>query len=245
MDINIRLSDAFDRMLFRRFQSFLVDGYEDAKSLVEKYVQAGFCVVDVGGGKRPFFSVSRKSELSLNVIGLDISAVELMNAPQGAYDEILCSAVEDFQEALEADLVICIAVLEHVRSSSKAVASISRMLKPGGRAIVFVPSRNALFARLNLILPERLKKKLLYFAFPETVSTSGFKSYYDECTPQQMRDNVENSGCIVEKELLYFSSGYFRLFFPLHVFFRAWLVIFRLFKGKQAAETFAFIIKKI
>jgi len=242
---NIKLSDSFDGLVFRDRPSFVVDGCDNSKKLVEEYVHKGFRVVDVGGGRHPFFSANRKSELALKVIGLDISMEELMKAPQNAYDELVCMAVENFEGTLDADLVVCIAVLEHVRSSRLAISSISRMLKPGGRALIFVPSRTALLTRRNLMLPETWKRRLLYFTFPETVKTSGFKSYYDDCTPRQVRANVESSGCTAERELYFFSSGYFRVFFPMHVCWRVWLVIFRLLRGKQAAETFTFIIRKL
>ena len=43
----------------------------------------------------------------------------------------------------------------------------------------------------------------------------------------------------------YFRSSYFTFFFPLHVAWRVWLLVFRFFAREQAAETFSLALRKI
>jgi len=74
----------------------------------------------------------------------------------------------------DADLIICQALLEHVKNVDQAFAAIASILKPGGLALIFVPSRNALYARLNLLLPQDLKRKSFMRFIPKPVSHKDF-----------------------------------------------------------------------
>ncbi|MGL4651505.1 MAG: class I SAM-dependent methyltransferase [Caldilineaceae bacterium] len=77
------------------------------------------------------------------VHGLDIEAEHLAlaatNVPQGRY---LLAAGEDKPYADGTfDLVLSHEVLEHVADDRAVVAEIVRVLRPGGRAVIFVPNR--------------------------------------------------------------------------------------------------------
>lgn len=77
------------------------------------------------------------------VYGIDIEAEHLeiaaANVPTGrvqlAAAEVLPYAANSF------DLVLSHEVLEHVQDDGQAMAEIVRVLKPGGRAVIFVPNR--------------------------------------------------------------------------------------------------------
>ncbi len=71
--------------------------------------------------------------------GLDIDKEELIQAPEGSYDEIICTDITKYRGNLEADIVICQALLEHVKGVENAFMAISSILKPGGLALIFVP----------------------------------------------------------------------------------------------------------
>jgi 2-polyprenyl-6-hydroxyphenyl methylase/3-demethylubiquinone-9 3-methyltransferase len=144
----------------------------------------------------------------------------------------------------DADLVICQALLEHVVDVGEALFAIASLLKPGGIALIFVPSRNALFARLNLVLPESLKRRLLFTLFPESRLGQGFRSYYNQCTPRDFRRILEQRGLKIVEERLYYESAYFTFLVPLHILWRIWLLTFYAFARDQAAETFSMAIRK-
>lgn len=141
--------------------------------------------------------------------------------------------------------MICQAVLEHVHDVQSALVSISSILETGGFALIFVPSRNAIYARLNRILPDNLKRQLLYFIHPQTKEGQGFTSYYDRCTPMEFRKMAEKAGLRVSELRTYYVSTYFTFFFPIHLLWRIWIILLKTFAGEQAAETFALVLRKV
>lgn len=175
---------------------------------------------------------------------MDIDQGELDRAPTGIYDRTICADIGCFYGAGDADLLICQAVLEHVRDVDGAFASIAGILKPGGRALIFVPSRNALYARLNLLLPQALKKRLLHAVYPKTREGQGFPSYYDQCTPRDFRRLAKKHNLVVEKESYHYISSYFSFFVPLYALWRLWILGYRALAGEQAAETFCMAFVK-
>ena len=134
--------------------------------------------------------------------------------------------------------------MEHVRDVDLAFQGIASILKPGGLALIFVPSRNALYARINMIIPSKLKTKLLDYLYPEDIDHHGFPSYYDRCTPRDFRLLAEQHGFMIEEEHFYFVSSYFESFFLLYVLWRIWLLWFYLLTREQAAETFSIALKR-
>jgi 2-polyprenyl-6-hydroxyphenyl methylase/3-demethylubiquinone-9 3-methyltransferase len=237
----IWLSKHFDRLLPDEFH---IDGNSTfSREFTPPFLAPGLKVYDLGGGMSPHISPQTKRALQLVVMGVDISAEELRNAPVGAYDEMVCCDVATLHGAADADLVICRAVLEHVQDVEGAFRAVASMLKPGGRALIFVPSRNAVFARLNLLLPQGIKRWLLYKIFPQTRSGQGFPSYYRLCTPRDFRRLAETHALRVERLDTYYVSSYFSFFFPLYLLWRLWLLIFRACAGEQAAESFAVVLR--
>ena len=123
---------------------------------------------DVGGGKSPIIDLDTKRRLNITLVGIDVDQDELDLAPPDAYDKAICADICDYAGSGDADLIICQAVLEHLPDVEAAFRSMSSILKPGGRALIFTPSKNALFARLNKWMPEKIKKTLLFGLTPET-----------------------------------------------------------------------------
>lgn len=237
-----RLCKIFDRLLPLNMRRW---GYREfLLRVLPASLEPGLTLVDVGGGKRPVISEELKHRYKLKLIGIDVSAEELQHAPKDIYDQILvadiCKSTPDF----EADLVVALAVLEHVVDVEAALKNIAAMLKPGGRALIFVPCRNSIYARLNLLLPENVKKTLLHLFFRRSASQQGFKSYYNRCSPAELKEMAVKHGLEVEEELHYFQSAYFSVFLPLHVLYRVLtLLLIKLF-GNQSAETFTLILRR-
>jgi SAM-dependent methyltransferase len=77
------------------------------------------------------------------VYGIDIEAEHLQIAAQTAPQaHIQLAAAEALPYADNSfDLILSHEVLEHVEDDQRAVAEIVRVLKPGGRAVIFVPNR--------------------------------------------------------------------------------------------------------
>lgn len=243
IDWNIRLSRGLDLLLPT---DYVIDGNSDFNSnFAPKWLKANARVVDIGGGKNPFLTAERKNALGIHYTGVDISAQELEKAPVGVYDKIICADISKTAGTGDADLCICQAVLEHVQDVAAAFGAIASFLRPGGVALIFVPSRNAVFARLNLLLPERIKRFVLFTIFPKSKRDQGFPSYYNKCNPADFRSLAHSAGLEIQEAKYYYMSSYFSFLFPLYAFWRAWILLFRRIAGEQAAETFSMAVKKL
>jgi SAM-dependent methyltransferase len=132
------------------------------------------------------------------------------------YDEKICADITRYWGRADADLVVCQALLEHVKDSQAAISAIASILKPGGTALIFLPSRNAILAGINLLLPQELKRKILHSVFPSTARDQGFLAYYDHCTPRDFRRISAGSGLAVDVCTPHFRSSYFTFSFRLH-----------------------------
>jgi 2-polyprenyl-6-hydroxyphenyl methylase/3-demethylubiquinone-9 3-methyltransferase len=240
--LNTKISNLFDSLLP---QSFVIDGYHDySNKIVPRFLNKNLLVYDIGGGKQPHFSSNEKEKFKLTVTGIDISKRELEQAPVGCYDSTIAVDITKHRGSNDGDLVICKALLEHVEDTHSAMLSLSSVVSENGKVLLFIPSRNAIFARINLFLPESLKKMLLYFFFPRTRYLQGFKAYYDRCTPKAMSQVVQDCGLEVLELKPYFQSGYFSFFFPIHICWRVWTIFYKLLIGINAAETFVMVLGK-
>ncbi|MBT2133559.1 methyltransferase domain-containing protein [Croceibacterium sp. LX-88] len=208
-------------------------------------IEHGATIYDVGGGSQPFVSLEAKQRFNLTVVGLDVSSEELAKAPEGIYDRAITADLCKFVGAGDADIVICQATLEHVPDVAGAIRAIASILAPGGKAFLFAPSRNALFARLNLLLPQGLKTKLLFSLFPSTDDGhNGFPAYYDNCTPRDIERLVQDNGLVVKDRALFWMSAYFMAFVPAYLIWRlAQGVSYGIRRG-NAAETFIYVLEK-
>ena len=237
-----RWCEHFDVVFPRKWK---VDGNREfTHRLTGEYLFPKAVVYDIGGGKQPLIARELKDSLGLRVVGVDIDQGELAAAPPGCYDRADCADIQNYKSPAEADIVICQALLEHVRDSEKALRSIAGTLKPGGVALIFVPSKNAVFARLNRIIPERLKRMLLYTLYPQTHSKQGFPAFYNRCTPAGMVAAASRQGLQVEAQHLYFQSKYFSFLLPLYAAWRLWQVVYYFFARDEAAETFTIVLRK-
>lgn len=238
----LRLSGAVDRLLPERLQ---VDGNRDfLDRLIWNYVRPGMAVWDLGGGKCPCFSAERKAELRLHVTGLDLSEEELVSAPAGSYDEVVVADITkpmDVQNA--ADLVICQSIMEHVPDNQAAITAVARILRPGGIALIFVPCRKAWYARLNLSLPDTVRKKLVQLLYGDRAEFNGFQPFYDRCTPAEFTAMALESGLQVVEQNSYYQSTYFRVAFPAYVAWRSWMLA-RMAFGVPVPETFSLVLRK-
>ncbi|WP_175265818.1 class I SAM-dependent methyltransferase [Methanothrix thermoacetophila] len=146
---------------------YRIEGYQDVlHSVIPKYVRDDWVVYDIGGGKNPYVTIDMKSKLNLHIIGVDINENELNTAPLGVYDKKIVADITKYEGTCDGDLAVCLAVLEHVQNVEAALRGINSCLKRGGLCVIFVPSKNAIYAKINRILPQDLKKKILFSIFP-------------------------------------------------------------------------------
>ena len=243
VDANIALSEAIENFLPERLRR---DGNGDfLQTIVPNVLFPGAVVYDLGGGSRPCITLEEKQRLQLTVYGVDLSMEELDAAPAGIYDRKTAADLCRFTGTGDADVVICQATLEHVHDAAGAFRAMTTCIKPGGRIAIFAPSRNALFARLNRILPEELKRRILFSIFPQAgEGHDGFPAFYDRCVPREIEALADAHRLRIVERRLYWRSGYFFFFSPAYLLWRLWLGGSYLVLGKDAAETFVYVFQK-
>jgi SAM-dependent methyltransferase len=243
VNANVALSRAVDGLLPASLRR---DGNRTfLKDYAPRAIQAGTTVYDLGGGSQPFVKLDVKERFGLRVVGLDISAEEMAQAPAGVYDQMIAADLCTYIGQGDADIVMCQATLEHVPDGAGAMRAIASVLKPGGRVFIFAPSRNALFARLNLVLPQRVKEKILFTLFPKKgEGHDGFPAFYNRCTPKDIEALARRNGLEVEERALFWISSYFMALFPAYLVWRLAQGASYLVRGYNAAETFIYILRK-
>jgi hypothetical protein len=94
------------------------------------------------------------------------------------------------------------------------------------------------------MIPERLKRRILYSVFPQSRGHQGFPSFYDHCTPRDFAVLAPKVGLRVDALKLYFVSTYFYAFFPAYLLWRLSKQLIYRFSPDAAAETFAIVLSK-
>jgi len=108
---------------------------------VEAHVPEGGVVVDLGCGHRGGLLAWLAPRIREGV-GVDLSVGDAPPAPNVR----LVAGAADGELPLEdgsADLVTCLAVIEHVARPAALLAEARRVLRPGGRLVVTTPAREA------------------------------------------------------------------------------------------------------
>lgn len=117
-----------------------------------------------------------------------------------------------------ADLVVSMSTLEHIRRVQPVAREIYRVLKPGGHTIHVFPSKNAPFSLLNRLLPHSVTRRLLRALIPGSEGIQGFPAYYDHCSPAEMERLLTRSGFkVLRTEWSSYQSDYYGFFIPLYL----------------------------
>lgn len=243
ISLQVAWSRAFDRLLPGDLKTDLM-AYFKQRYLVQ-LIMPNSRVYEAGGGRYPVITREQKQERNLYIVGLDLNVEELKAAPLGIYDETTVADLMNFQGRGDGDIIVSQMVLEHLEDNGKAFFTFQTILKPGGLALILVPCRNAAFARLNLLLPESLKRWIMLLVDPNSLKAgSGWPAHYDRCTPNGFRRLAEASGFeVVDLKTCYY-SGYFEFCFPLYAAWRLWVLLARALMKEQAAETFCICLRK-
>lgn len=184
-------------------------------------LEPGKRVADVGGGKKPAKAIIGATLPADTVYdGFDISLDELEIA-KDQYTNIfqLDLTQPNTLPDHKYDVIICLNTLEHVTDARASLETLIGMLNDGGTLYLKLPSRQAMFARLNLLLPNALKRKILHAVFPHK-SGDGFPAYYDQSTPDKIAAICADLGLSVQEKNLVKFSSYFTFFLPLYLVWR-------------------------
>ncbi len=242
---NVALSRTFDSAFLN--ESYTTYGTADFhKSLIPTYITPRALIYDIGGGKCPHIFPALKAERALTTVGVDIDAEQLARAPDGGYDRTVCADITKTTGTGDGDFIISRATLEHVQDARSALLNMKTFLKDGGRMIFFAPCKNAWFARLNMILPEGFKNRLIRYFYTDDglADVMGFKAYYSHGTPRQIEAILADANLTIIEKRLYYMSNYFAFFTPLHVVWRVYQVLMRTLGTESFCEGFAYVVEK-
>ncbi len=124
------------------------------EATVAKYVTAGCAWVDVGGGHQIFPEnpalARRLAARSEIVVAVDPDANVLDNPFVHERHQML---LEAFRSERHFDLATLRMVVEHVQDPTRFVASLRRLMKPGGTVIVFTVDRWAPLSVMSALTP--------------------------------------------------------------------------------------------
>ncbi|WOJ95028.1 class I SAM-dependent methyltransferase [Congregibacter variabilis] len=202
-------------------------------------------LLDVGGGFLMPAARSRQYMQSCEVIGFDISAAALRKNHDIDFG-ICADACKSWPLADESvDIVVSRSLIEHLHDTETFARECYRVLKPGGIAIHVLPGKNSPFSILNRLLPNKVSKHLLNWAFPHRKSELGFPAYYQNCAYPAITQLFERHHFQLEVvRLRYFQSSYFMVFFPVFVLSALYdLLLWRL-GIKRLASQFLLVVSK-
>jgi SAM-dependent methyltransferase len=197
------------------------DLYRSFLRTVEKEFQSlppGAVAVDLGGGRRCIYSHAVPQDRGIRLVAVDISPAELA-ANQDVTDRRVADVAEGlpFEDA-EVDLIVSKYCLEHVDGVPRAAEHMARVLKPGGKAIHFMPCRYSTFGVAARLLPFGPLLKLLHCVSPETVGEVEFDVHYDHCYPKAIERVMRDAGFRnVTVGTTHISADYFSPVFPLYL----------------------------
>lgn len=212
---------AFNRKICDKIEPLMpqtkVNLFDSYEKVVAHYMNSRpfQVVIDVGGGKKCPFAKYRNPVASPRILCIDVSAEE-MQYNHDVDGKIVANLMHGLPFGDEnVDLIVSRSVLEHLDNLSSFIVDAKRVLKKDGYLIHLFPSKFALFAIINQMLPAPLSRRLLYFFLPNTKGICGFPALYDKCYYSAMSRLLKSRGfTVVDIVTSYYQSRYFDFFAP-------------------------------
>lgn len=167
-------------------------------------------IIEVGGIDRPLLNKRHNYQY----IGIDIEEKEECYL---IYDKFYVQSIESPLNS-QGDIIISITLLEHVEDNTSSINNIFSALNPGGQTHHYIPSKNHPYSIALRLVGPTLQKKLIPFIRPDAVDVTGYPAYFDQCSPQEMRENFARAGFTnIEVKSFYRANDYFAFFLPLYL----------------------------
>jgi SAM-dependent methyltransferase len=161
----------------QRFDYFTPDEWYEA--LLSRLVTDGTDWLDVGCGRDLFPSNPRLAEMLAArcrlLVGIDPD--DNIQANPLLHERAQC-LLQDFRTDRRFDLITLRMVVEHITDPEGAVASLDRLIRPGGRVVVYTVSKwspAALAAALTPMAVHHAAKKALWMTAPEDTFPTAYR----------------------------------------------------------------------
>lgn len=199
-------------------------------------------ILEVGGIDRPKIKRNTENENYLIIDGLDI---DYRQGCDVIYSNFYHLGIEKMNFENTYDFVYSFTVLEHIEDNEIAVSNIYKALKEGGITMHYMPSKLHPFTLINRMLPNKIAKLVLKYLRPEIAGVTGYKSYYDFCTPDQMKKLFSKKGFTDVSTVCYYdASDYFAFFPPIYFLVICYESIIKKLALKNLCAGFIVVAKK-
>lgn len=238
---NVKLTKAIDR------QFHCVVEVQDSKNTILSLVKStvnrlinerGFCsILEAGGIDRPLFKRSK----NVRYDGLDI---EHTKDCEQLYDRFFVQSIEELIPE-NYDLIISTSLLEHVKDNNASFSRIYESLKPGGYTIHYLPSKYHPYSLILRSVGPKWQKRLIKTLRPWAKGKTGYPTYFDKCSPKEMKELVKRQGFKSVTIVPFFrANDYFRFCLPFYIAVTLWENICRKLEWERFSSGFILITRK-
>lgn len=194
-------------------------------------------VLEAGGIDRPLLNKSEKIKYD----GLDI---EYKEKCLEIYDDYYVQSIEESLQN-KYDLICSFAVLEHVRDNNKSFQVMFNALNNDGMMIHYLPNKYHPYSIISRVLGSKLAIKLLKITHPQTIGISGYPSFYNQCSVNDMQRLCYKIGFKDIQIIPYYRANfYFEICFPFFFLVTVWENICKKFNWSTFCSGFIIIAKK-
>lgn len=173
-DVNIVVNETHSRQDIRQERQFDAGRrrYSFARALLEP-PSGRARLIDVGGGAGEFTHIAREAGYSTTLIDGNESSVEREKQRQSdAVVQNLTAGLPDIPDN-GFDAAICLEVIEHIVTAENLIASMYRVIKPGGYLVLSTPNFSFLMDRLKYMRGGLVKEEGYHFRFYTIKSLTG------------------------------------------------------------------------
>ncbi len=175
-----------------RFGYFDPDAWYEA--LVDRLVTAECSWIDVGGGSSIFpYNAPLAARLARRgafLVGVDPS--NNIEKNPWVHEKAQCG-IEEYRSDRRFDLATLRMVAEHITEPERAVKSLARLVKPGGRVVIYTPNRWAPVSLAASIIPFRWHHHITGVLW-QTQEADVFPTVYQMNTRRRLRHLFEQAG---------------------------------------------------
>lgn len=172
-------------------------------SIMARHISSGDFVLDLGCGRGEY--LCGLLTLTPNAFGIDTAARKLEDCWK-EHPELRDRALQVSGEDMpfpsdQFDVVIVNEVLEHVPDQDRALREISRVLKPGGKFLLFCPNRVYPFETHGLIIRGTLRRwvPFLHYLPPSLCKPLGIEAVARNYWPKQVMNLLQAHGFRVQQ----------------------------------------------
>ena len=237
VSLNVNLTRSFDRQFPRFVES---RNYRDEMLyLIGSFIrQKKFSrVLEVGGIDRPLLKRSERIEYD----GLDI---EYKDRCKDLYDRFIVQSIEE-PIRRGYDLIVSIALLEHVSNNTLSIAQMHKALRSGGCIIHYAPSKYHPYSLMLRLAGPKIQKRLIRILRPWAAEIAGYPTFFDKCCPREMKKISTHLGFKEIQVITFFrANDYFRFFVPAYILVTLFENICRQVKWEELCSGFIIVARK-